>query len=249
MKNPLDDYSNTRILRRCGQLGIPSEKFTQSEYFISSKRKKPKSYIAYMDGVNNTVGWGQGKRPLQDKDIVPFSKEDLLRLFGAENISAENIGIEDIQELVIQGESKKLEFKATLRWHKDLNKFHQDIETAVLKTIAALLNTEGGTLLVGVMDDGTITGIEPDRFANDDKCLLHLTNLINSRIGAENTGQIDCKLIRVGDKKVLRIECKCSDTAVFLKTNDNEEFYVRMGPSSVKLQARKLLEYTAKRFK
>jgi hypothetical protein len=249
MKNPLDDYSNTRILRRCGQLGIPMEKFTQSEYFTSSKRETPKSYISYMDGVNNTVGWGEGKKPLQDKHIVPFSKEELLHLFGAEDISAENISIEDIQKLVIQGESKKLEFKATLRWHKELNNFHQDIETGVLKTIVAFLNTEGGTLLVGVMDNGTIIGIEPDRFINDDKCLLHLTNLINSRIGVEYTCQIDYKLIRVGDKKVLRIECKPSETTVFLKTNGIDEFYVRNGPSSIKLQARELLEYTAKRFK
>jgi len=37
------------------------------------------------------------------------------------------------------------------------------LETAVLKTIAAFLNSaEGGTLLIGVADDGTIHGIESD---------------------------------------------------------------------------------------
>lgn len=244
MKNPLDDYSNTRILRRCGQLGIPVERFVQSEYFASSNRIKPKSHIAYMDGVNNTVGWGNDKRPLEGKHIVPFTKEELLTLFGAEIRSTD-----EVKELIHKGESKNLEFKTTLRWHNEIKNFHQDIETGVLKTIVAYLNTEGGTLLVGVMDDGTILGLDPDRFENDDKCLLHLTNLINSRIGAEFSIYIVYRLIQVDDKKVLRIDCKPSDTAAFLKTKDNEDFFVRSGPSSIKLSPRELLEYSAKRFK
>ena len=38
------------------------------------------------------------------------------------------------------------------------------IEHAVLKTITAFLNTDGGALLVGVSDDGIISGIEKDGF-------------------------------------------------------------------------------------
>lgn len=34
---------------------------------------------------------------------------------------------------------------------------------AVLKAIAAFLNTEGGDLLIGVADDGSIAGIDQDR--------------------------------------------------------------------------------------
>ena len=37
------------------------------------------------------------------------------------------------------------------------------VTLAVLKTIAALLNTEGGDLLIGVADDGSVAGIERDR--------------------------------------------------------------------------------------
>jgi predicted HTH transcriptional regulator len=36
------------------------------------------------------------------------------------------------------------------------------MEYAVLKSIAGFMNTHGGTLLVGVADDGAIVGIEED---------------------------------------------------------------------------------------
>jgi predicted HTH transcriptional regulator len=45
---------------------------------------------------------------------------------------------------------------------------------AVLKTIAAFLNTEGGNLLIGVADDdGSIIGIERDQLGSDDKFMRH----------------------------------------------------------------------------
>ena len=52
------------------------------------------------------------------------------------------------EELIKRGESKTLEFKSTLRW--SLKEDRQDdhgVTHAVLKTIGAFLNTEGGDLL------------------------------------------------------------------------------------------------------
>ena len=54
---------------------------------------------------------------------------------------------------------------------------------AVLKTIAAFLNAEGGDLLIGVADDKTVTGIEADRFDNDDRFLLHLSHVVTQGRG------------------------------------------------------------------
>jgi type I restriction enzyme R subunit len=74
------------------------------------------------------------------------------------------------EELSKRGESKTLEFKSTLRWN--LKEDRQDdkfVTHAVLKTIAAFLNTDGGDLLIGVADDGSIVGIERDQLESDDK--------------------------------------------------------------------------------
>src|SRR5690606_7134738 len=68
------------------------------------------------------------------------------------------------EELIKRKESKTLEFKSTLRWSlKDDNQDDEGVTHAVLKTIAAFLNTEGGGLLIGVADDGSVVGIEHDR--------------------------------------------------------------------------------------
>jgi len=63
------------------------------------------------------------------------------------------------EELIQRGESKTLEFKSTLRWNVKEDRQDDKVVThAVLKTIAAFLNTEGGDLLIGVADDGAIVG-------------------------------------------------------------------------------------------
>jgi hypothetical protein len=38
-------------------------------------------------------------------------------------------------------------------------------------------------LLIGVADDGSLVGLSPDGFPNEDKMSLHLVNLIRDRIG------------------------------------------------------------------
>jgi hypothetical protein len=61
------------------------------------------------------------------------------------------------EDLIKSGKSKTLEFKSTLRWNLKEDRKHDRIVThAVLKTIAAFLNTEGGDLLIGVADDGPL---------------------------------------------------------------------------------------------
>ena len=68
------------------------------------------------------------------------------------------------EEVLKLQESKTLEFKSSLRWNlKEHRKDDKRITHAVLKTIAAFLNTDGGDLLIGVDDKRKVLGIEHDR--------------------------------------------------------------------------------------
>lgn len=88
------------------------------------------------------------------------------------------------EELIKAGESKTLEFKSTLRWSlKEDRQDDKGVTHAVLKTIAAFLNTEGGDLLIGVADDGSIVGIERDRLESDDKFMRHLAQVVRNGLG------------------------------------------------------------------
>lgn len=157
------------------------------------------------------------------------------------------IDSERLRSLIDAGENHRFEMKSTLRWNLKADKPGKEIETSWLKTVIAFLNTDGGILLVGVEDDGNILGLEPDRFLNADKYLLHVNNLIRKRIGLEVIQRIKFGLEPLEGKEILCIQCLPSPEAVFLKTGEDEEFYVRMGPGSRKLTSRETLKYMSDR--
>jgi len=96
------------------------------------------------------------------------------------------------EELINRGESKTLEFKATLRWNLRENpKDDKAITHSALKTIAAFLNTSGGDLLIGVSDDGKVTGIEQDQFEDDDEFMRHLAQAVRNGLGDRASTCID----------------------------------------------------------
>ncbi len=154
---------------------------------------------------------------------------------------------EKLPGLIAEGENYRQEFKSTMRHNLREDKPDKGIEMAFLKTVVAFLNSEGGTLFVGVADDGEILGLAADNFANEDKCRLHFKNLLNQHIGLEYSRYIHLELITHAEKQLAVVQCEKSRTPVFLKTKNDEEFYIRSGPSSTKLTGSKLLKYLEQR--
>jgi len=149
-----------------------------------------------------------------------------------------------IDYLICQGESATLEFKSSLRWNFKSDRIDSRIQLSWLKTLVGFLNSEGGILLVGVNNDGGIIGLDYDKFPSDDKLLLHISNMIRRHIGLEFSKFITYDLKVVEDKKVLFIECKKSREPVFLLIKEDEEdFYIRVGPSTQKLSTKRTFNY------
>ena len=156
---------------------------------------------------------------------------------------------ERIRQIIAEGENDRTEFKSTLRWSLKENKVDHGVEVAWLKTVAAFLNTEGGRLLVGVDDKGVPLGIEVDDFDNEDKYLLHVNNRLQQHIGAEHAANVRFGLYRVGDRKVLLLECSPASKPVFMVDGGQESFYVRAGPGTRKLTMSEMLAYVVERGK
>lgn len=152
----------------------------------------------------------------------------------------------DVTDLIQAGEGGRLEFKQTLRFNLKSGKNGKEIEHACLKTVSAFLNTEGGTLLIGVADDGTVTGFDEDRFDSDDKALLHFNNLVDRHIGTEFSRYIDSKVIEVGEKRVLRVHCVPAPAPAILDAAKGEEFFVRSGPASRSLTLKQFHDWLKK---
>lgn len=140
-----------------------------------------------------------------------------------------------LNNYINSGEGVGVEFKSTVRANLKTGKPGKEIELAWLKTVVAFLNSDGGTLLLGVSDNAEVCGIEADGFENNDRCLLHVKNLINQHIGAEFSAYFHATMVDYDGKQVVMLECSPAERAVFLKIGKNEEFYVRSGPSSTKL--------------
>jgi len=152
-------------------------------------------------------------------------------------------------DLIPLGEGDAIEFKSTLRWDIRAGKTNQVIERACLKTISAFLNSQGGCLLIGVRDNGSIEGIESDRFANEDKFLLHLWTLIRSCLGRDFSPYIRTRLEKADEKTICLVECQPSTRPVFLRQPGyEEEMYIRIGPSSNALDISEALKYIKDHF-
>ena len=153
-----------------------------------------------------------------------------------------------IEEIITKGESNKLEFKATLRRNLYTGDFDKNMEHSVLKTIVAYLNSHGGTLLVGVGDSGKSIGIEEDKFPSKDKLELYFSSMLKNHLGNGVLPYIRYEVYPYKGKSVLKVDCLSSDKRIFLKWLDQEEFYIRHGPSSLKLSGGDLIDYVRHRF-
>ncbi len=155
-----------------------------------------------------------------------------------------------IHRLVGKGESKTLEFKQSFSLDIKKQTKEKYMEKGCLKTIVGFLNTDGGELIVGVKDDGELSGLETEinKFyrGSKDKFLLNLKNGIKERIGGKYYPYINYELIKVGKNcTVLLVSCKASKTACYL---DRTLFYVRTNPATDQLEGPELVDYVNNRF-
>ncbi|BHH82084.1 AlbA family DNA-binding domain-containing protein [Desulforhopalus sp. 52FAK] len=151
-----------------------------------------------------------------------------------------------LMEYIERGEGAGVEFKSTIRMNLKSGKVGKEIEFAWLKAVVAFLNSDGGSLVLGVNDRGEICGVDADGFENNDRCLLHVKNLFNQYVGVEFSSCINISPVELSEGTVVMIECQKAPDPVFLKIGKNEEFYIRSGPSSVKLSPSQIVNFVQK---
>jgi len=169
----------------------------------------------------------------------------LARMISSYLATAQNTST---QSLIEEGENEFVEFKSTLRYNLFTKKFDKEIEHAALKTVAAFLNTSGGTLICGVDDQKQILGLKEDNFKDNDHMMLHLTKLIQERIGMQHTRFIKSNIESSDGKKVLRVDVKPASSPAYLMHNNDEVFYVRTGPATSQMRVSEIYDYIQSRF-
>ena len=126
-----------------------------------------------------------------------------------------------IESLIKGGESKVVEFKSTGRNSLATGQKDPAIEWAVVKTIAGFMNGHGGTLLVGVQDDGSALGLEEDFTVlskkNTDGWELWLTDLLIRVFGKAVTANVAVTFGTVHERTVARIDVAPAATPVYTR--------------------------------
>ena len=143
---------------------------------------------------------------------------------------------EDVQKLILAGESDSVEFKSTLRYDLRSKEVNKKLEYVIAKAIAAFMNSEGGNLFIGVDDNQNMLGLADDiatlSKASIDGFELHLVEIIKKYLGAGLTSHIKISLPTIEDTQICRIKVSKSGKPVFIQHEGKEDFFVRSGCSS-----------------
>ncbi|MCI9255634.1 MAG: AAA family ATPase [Lachnospiraceae bacterium] len=101
----------------------------------------------------------------------------------------------------------------------------------IKKEIIAFANCEGGKLYIGVLDDGTVTGLD-----NPDETSLQISNMVRDAIKPDLTMFLHYETITVDEKKIVAVDIQQGTERPYYIAKKGlrpEGVYVRQGYSSV----------------
>jgi predicted HTH transcriptional regulator len=173
------------------------------------------------------------------------------RLVRIEQLKAELN--KNVFSLIQQGESAFLEFKSSFRWDIEQARINRTLEGVVLKTLAGFLNSShGGTLLIGVADDGEIIGLAHDyqtlKKPNEDGFEQAIMTAISANMGADLCTHVHVLFHVIGHDTICRLIVTPSLRPVFLTQGNQPKLYVRTGGATRDLNIQEALEFAPKRW-
>jgi hypothetical protein len=160
----------------------------------------------------------------------------------------------DIPLIIKQGEGPLLEFKSSFRWDMEQSRTNRQLEGVVLKSLAGFLNSnQGGTLLIGVADDGQVIGLKNDfqtlKKQNQDGFEQAIMTAIAANLGADLCSYISILFHVIDTNALCRLIVSPSDRPVFLNQGNTLKLYVRTGGGTRDLNIQEALEFAPTRWK
>ena len=159
-------------------------------------------------------------------------------------------------DLIASGEGQTVEFKSTARLNLHTQAADPKLEHVILKTICGFLNAEGGSLFIGVDDEGNRIGIAPDMAtlgskANVDGYELMLRQLLETGLSASTAATVRITFDGGGDSTICVVSVSASGKPVFTRSPKGQpgapgsEFWVRMGNQTRQLHGDDMVQYQA----
>jgi len=163
---------------------------------------------------------------------------------------------QQIAALIAAGESSTVEFKSSVRWDMRENRPNEPLKFSVIKTVAAFLNTNGGTLLIGVDDERHVVGLRGDysqfkKADTRDAFENWLTTQFIDQFGKPASRSYSLTFHEVDGQDICRIEVQPSPDPVYVdeKGGKPAQLYIRTGNASRALDTREIIEYSRHRWR
>jgi type I restriction enzyme R subunit len=158
-----------------------------------------------------------------------------------------------IEELIDNDEDYTVEFKSTARWDLRENQPSRVMEDAIVKTVAAFLNTDGGTLLIGIGPDRAVIGLAHDyeqvEPKNGDGFVNWLTTHLINALGHTPVTRARARIAVHANHEICRVDVAASPVPVWARTSkDAQVFFVRMNNSTRPLPNAEIVAYLAGRW-
>jgi len=158
----------------------------------------------------------------------------------------------DIHSLIKNGETETLEFKSSARWDFRQNKTNKALELVIIKTISGFMNHKGGTLLIGIDDEGNALGLEKDynslKKKNSDGYEQFIVGLISSYIATDLCQNISVIFQIVDSSEICRVIVSPSQRPAFCQNGNNTHFFLRTGGGTRELNVKEATEYIANKW-
>lgn len=148
---------------------------------------------------------------------------------------------------MLTGEGPALEYKSSMRWDMRTQEVNKALEKSIAKTVAGFLNSEGGTLLIGVADDCTVLGIKYDlktigrKDRDGYEQMLH--QVLTNALGAEFSQYQHVSFEESEGETVCIVRVDPSPEPVYLMHKGSKEFYVRVGNTTRSLDMQAAHDY------
>jgi len=146
-------------------------------------------------------------------------------------VKPEPPGVRPLHELIALGESFTLEFKSSWSWDVRQGVPNKALRQASLKTIAAFLNSEGGTLLIGVEDDGNAPGLERDLSLLDgsfDRLQQQIIQAVIDSMGMNAAAHLRIRPENTEGRTVAVVDVDPSPEPVYTQTDKGDAFFCRL---------------------
>ena len=108
------------------------------------------------------------------------------------------------------------------------------------------MNSDGGTLLVGVEDSGQIFGLDKDlefTHNSEDLFLNMFSSVIIEYVGIEFSNLVEAIIESVNGSRICVVNVSKSTNPVFLRGSGGSEFFVRVANTSRQLDSEQTMLY------